>query len=115
MALHKQESNKPKKQYPNNFTLYPGVNDKLLIWYNKELKAWKVTHYSKWAFRGQYSFHGTRVGTQGTPGFMVRRNEWTYTGKGKDFKNEIEALEFAKSKAAERNFENPIFLLQMEP
>lgn len=108
LALHKQT--KKKKQYPGNYTLYPNFNDKFLIQYNKELKCWRVVHYSRFAFRGQWTIHGSRFGGFGH-GSFIRRHEWEYQKK---FETEISALEFAKDKAKQRNMSNAIFLLQME-
>jgi len=110
MALHKTK--KAKKQYPNKFDLYPSFADKFLIWYDSNLKCYKVTHYSRFGFRGQWNQHGVRSNGF-APNSILRRNEWTYTGKGKDFDNEIAALEFAKAKAKERKMDNAIFLLKL--
>lgn len=107
MALHKQVSNKqvsnkPKKVYAPNITLYPNATDKFLIQYDKKAKCYRVTHYSRWGFRGQRSIHGVKT---------VRRNEWTYR---REFKDEIEALKFAKQKAADRNMDRAVFLLELD-
>lgn len=116
MALHKQVTNnpKPKKYYPPNLTLYPNTTDKFLIQYDKKAKCFRVTHYSKWGFRGSWSVHGVRTGMPSKANPMVptlRRNEWTYQ---KAFENEIEALAFAKKKAADRNMDQAVFLLELD-
>ena len=118
MALHKQETNnpKPKKFYPPNLTLYPTATDKFLIQYDKKAKCFRVTHYSKWGFRGQWNVHGvkTNIPYKKHPKIpMVRRNEWTYQRR---FENEIEALKFAKQKAEDRkmNKHDTVFLLELD-
>ncbi len=105
MALHTQE--KKRKHYPANMTLYPNFADKFLVFYSGKDRCWRVTHYSRWAFRGSYAISGSRANSLG----KVMRNDWTYQIR---FKDEIAALEFAKSKAEERSMSNPVFLLQMD-
>jgi len=105
LALHKQE--KAKKQHEPNFTLFPNFRDKFLIFLDKGLGVWKVTHYSRWGFRGKY----TTTGQRSAPGAPWRRNDYTYVA---DFKNEIEAMQFAKDKATQRKFHDPVFLLQLD-
>lgn len=108
MALHKQV--KKRKEYPNNYTLYPNTSDKFLIFYDEASKAYRVTHYSRWGFRGQWSGYGVR-NNRPDGSFTLRRNDWTYQ---KLFSNEIEALNFAKEKAKSRNMLGAVFLLHLK-
>ena len=45
------------------------------------------------------------------PGKPWMRRSWTYQVK---FENEVLAMNFAKNKAIERKFSNPVFLLQLD-
>lgn len=108
MALHKRV--KKRKEYPVNYTLYPNTTDKFLIFYDEKVKAYRVTHYSRWGFRGKWSAYGVRSNNS-DGSFSLRRNDWTYQVR---FPNEIEALNFAKEKAKSRNMVGAVFLLQLK-
>ena len=105
MALHKQT--KKKKQYEANWTLYPGCREKFLIHYEKDKKCYRVTHYSMFGERGKI----LRTVAKTDPNGPWRRRSWTYQ---RDFENEVDAMSFAKNKATERKFSDPVFLLQLD-
>lgn len=113
MALHKTVSK--KKQYPINYTLVPGCYDKFLIHPDKEEDCWRVTHYSRWSesTKGAGPTLATVTGKKNpvTGQMKWMRRSWTYQKK---FKHEIEAMDFAKAKAIERKFHDPVFLLQLD-
>jgi len=105
MALHKQVTK--KKKYEQNPALYPGYRDKMLIHYDKDNRCYKVTHYSMFGERGKI-LHGV---SRMAPDKPWMRRSWTYVAK---FENEVLAMEFAKNKAIERKFQEPVFLLQLD-
>jgi len=108
MALHKQV--KKKKQYPTNWTLFPGYNDKFLIHYDSVSKCFRVTHYSRFGEQGKIKFMGLAKTDSSKP---WRRISWTYQ---KQFENEIGALRFAKQKAKDRKMDvkSTVFLLELD-
>jgi len=116
MSLHKQETNKPKKQYPINYTLAPGCYDKFLIHQDIENNCWRVTFYSRHSEAKNDQTLVTVTGrVTGTGATKWMRRSWTYQKK---FRHEVEAMEFARAKAKTKksygSINRPIILLQLD-